>query len=156
MDICGMFSIKSSIFQAESLYIKNIVLHGNATNELTVTTTMTEKTKRSKTKSLKVQHTSQQVSLPSLHGYHFIYLRSSLASLMAIVATLILPEILMQRLKYTVALKAKTTFLQIMMIYTITETNLAICTKLTLIYSHLTQVPQPPILKSISSKEKVP
>lgn len=58
MDICGMFSIKSFIFQAESLYIKNIVLHGNATNELTVTTTMTEKTKRSKTKSLKVQHTS--------------------------------------------------------------------------------------------------
>lgn len=50
MDIYGMFSIKSSIFQAESLYmyIKNIVLHGNATSELTATTTMTEKKKRSK------------------------------------------------------------------------------------------------------------
>ena len=50
MDICGMFSIKLSIFQAESLYmyIKNIVLHGNATSELTATTTMTEKKKRRK------------------------------------------------------------------------------------------------------------
>ena len=37
----------------------------------------------------------------------FTYIRSSLASLMAIVATLILSEILMQRLKYTVALKAR-------------------------------------------------
>ena len=69
MDICGMFSIKSSIFQAESLYmyIKNIVLHGNATSELTATTMTTEKKKRSKTKPLKVQHTSWQVSLLSLH-----------------------------------------------------------------------------------------
>ena len=67
MDICGMFSITSLIFQAESLYIKNIVLHGNATSELTTTTTIMEKKKRSKTKPLKVQHTSWQVSLPSLH-----------------------------------------------------------------------------------------
>ena len=67
MDICGMFSIKSLIFQAKSLSVKNIVLHGNATGELTATTTMMKKKKRSKTKPLKVQLTSWQVSLPSLH-----------------------------------------------------------------------------------------
>ena len=77
---CCVFSIKLLVFQAKSLHIKNLLFCVvNASSKLSATTMTTKMRKiigkaeiaiglTNKTKTVKMQHTFWQISLPSLHN----------------------------------------------------------------------------------------